>query len=1014
MLRGHVIRAVFKRNVLSYFSGLIGYLFIIVFVVMASFGTFQARFFTDNAPTLDLLTQWFPWLLLFIVPAITMNTWADEKRTGTDELLFTLPGSDASILIGKYLAVAAIYTIALCFSMTQLMFLGWLGDPDWGVIATTYFGYWVAGCSLITAGMFASVLTSSTPVAFILGVVFCAVPVFLGDFNFGSNTLISLSVAHNLRDFSFGLINLSSVMYFATFAAIMLYLNHIAISRRHWGAGREIGMSTQFVIRTLCLLATLVSLTYMTAYATSPLDFSSEKLFTLSNTTRELLIRLGEKEPKRTVEITAYISPEVPRQYLETRKSLIGILDRLDKLGGDLVSVRTVAVEPFSKESDEAANLGIESVSLASETNGRVETIDVFLGAVVTSSFDQVVIPFFGKGLPIEYELSRAIGTVSEEHRLKIGILRTDAEVVQANDSDRNREWQVVRALRMNYDVIAVDPGQKIPVDAFDVLLAIMPSSLTQPEMTNLVNYVRSSAPVLIFDDPLPYFLQRRLADGRPGVTMAPSMPKPSPGGNMGMMGMMGNRPQAPPKADDGRLTSLLDVLQIGWRHDEIVWDTFNPHLEFNISGEFVFVSPESGVATAIEPDSPITSGMQELLVAYSGTIQKRANMNDSRTFQPLLRTSLDAGLVRWPEFTSQSFDIFSMSPAVALKPLDNSVLALFHVDVTIEKEPRRLKLEVRRADGETPLPIPSAALSVEIDTAVKSEKKSLKVTAEPREGEPNGRSSVFVVAVDELPPGVVTPRDLVGAIRARIEGEDYTGMIRDGSPEKRGGVLTLQVPLRNTKSHVLAARVREKGKVNAIFVADIDMISDWFFMEREQQNISLVFDNVSFVMNAIDSLADDETFLELRKRRARLRTLTHLQRQRDTFILNRNEAEARAKAEADNQLKAARKRFEEERKRIEEDETLDRRSKEQLLASVMEAEERRVEVAGAIIEREKSKQIKLINREMQRSIRQIELKTQVTAIIVSFLPAMILGLAMMLWMIVSEKRTVTPERSVK
>ena len=91
MIRWYVISAVFKRNVMSYFSGLLGYLFIIVFVVASTYFAFQPEFFTDNMPTLDHLTAIFPWLLLFIVPAITMTTWAEERRSGTDELLFTLP-----------------------------------------------------------------------------------------------------------------------------------------------------------------------------------------------------------------------------------------------------------------------------------------------------------------------------------------------------------------------------------------------------------------------------------------------------------------------------------------------------------------------------------------------------------------------------------------------------------------------------------------------------------------------------------------------------------------------------------------------------------------------------------------------------------------------------------------------------------------------------------------------------------------------------------------------------------
>ena len=123
MVRGHVILAVFSRNLASYFSGLLGYVVIVAFVVIAAALAFSAEFFSNNHATLDQLTNSFPALLVFLIPAITMTSWADERKMGTDELLFTMPATDFEILLGKYKAVLSVYTIALLFSCTNLFVL---------------------------------------------------------------------------------------------------------------------------------------------------------------------------------------------------------------------------------------------------------------------------------------------------------------------------------------------------------------------------------------------------------------------------------------------------------------------------------------------------------------------------------------------------------------------------------------------------------------------------------------------------------------------------------------------------------------------------------------------------------------------------------------------------------------------------------------------------------------------------------------------------------------------------
>ncbi len=617
LIRPQVIWPIFRRNFASYFSGVLGYLFIVVFVVAGGAMAFGTRFFTANEPSLDQLTQWYPLLLLFFVPAITMSVWADERKTGTDELLFTLPATDLEILLGKYLSVLAVYTVALLFSTTHVAVLAYLGDPDWGLIFTTYFGYWIAGAALLSAGMLASILTSSMTVAFVIGIVICSIPVFigyLGDFLGFRQFFESLSLREQFRDFGMGVIPLSSVIYFVGFTVFMLYLNLVMMTRRHWSAAKSAGMGTQYAIRTASLALILICITAWASYAAIRADATAERLFSLSPVTKNIL---GGLEAERQIEIQAFLSPDVPREYVETRKRLVGLLRQFDEMGGKNLDVRYVDVTPYSKEADEAEHFGIRPMRVLTEVDGARSEVEVYLGAVVISSYDKVVVPFFGKGLPIEYELMRSVQTVAEKERHTVGILTTDAGLMSGS-----REWQIVTELEKQYDVEEVSPASEIDATKFDVLLAAMPSSLTDPEMENLVRYVESGRPTLIFDDPFPLTFSSGF-----GVTNAPRQPKPRPGGQMAMFG---GGQQPPPKADDGRATRLLNALDLRWQYDQVAFDLNNPHPEFGmVPAEYVFITRDAENSEAFNSDSEITRGLQELIAIYSGTIEHRKSLGE-------------------------------------------------------------------------------------------------------------------------------------------------------------------------------------------------------------------------------------------------------------------------------------------------------------------------------------------------------------------------------------------------
>ena len=637
-MRSHVILAVFKRNFWSYFSGVIGYLFIVVFVFLGAFAAFQEKFFANNVASLAQLNEWFPQLLLFIVPAITMSIWSEERKLGTEELLFTLPVSDLEVLIGKYLAVVSVYTVALGFSLTNVLILNWIGSPDPGLIFTTYLGYWLAGCALLAAGMVASQLTSNATVAFVLGSAICAIPVFAGRLTFLVKRFAphadfdGLSLAAQFQPFGMGLIPTQGLFYFIALSGLMLYLNHVLIGYRHWSGGaRGVTMGAQYTIRAASLLLIFVGIGLVFSRIGLRSDLTSERLYSFSKTTRDVLKDLKSERP---VTIQAFVSRTPPRDYVSVKTTLLGLLGQYGHSAN--TTVRVVEVDPSSEQADEAKEFGIETRDIQFERDGRMMLDKVVMGAVINSGSNEVVISHFGKGTPVEYELTRSIQTASNEKRKTIGILETDAKLTGGFDMSSFRqspEWRIVAELKKSYIVEAVPAAMPIDESKYDVLIAVLPSSLGANEMNNLVTYVRHGKPALILDDPFPATNQ----------SLAPRQPKPRAGGNPMMnMGGMPNEQ----KADGGKATQLVNLLGIEWIYDQIVWDEtsliLHPEYEKLLREEIISVSPKSGNTKAFDRDNPATRGLQEVMLFFSGSIKERAVSGGKKStldFRPLLTT---------------------------------------------------------------------------------------------------------------------------------------------------------------------------------------------------------------------------------------------------------------------------------------------------------------------------------------------------------------------------------------
>jgi ABC-2 type transport system permease protein len=232
---------VMRREVAGYFATPVAWVFIVIFLVMAGAFTFYIGSFYDRGiADLDPFFTFHPWLYLFLVPAIAMRLWAEERRSGTVELLLTLPLTTWQAVLGKFLAAWLFVGLALSLTFPVWLTVNYLGNPDNGVIAAGYIGSWLMAGGFLAIGSCMSALTRNQVVAFILSVVVCfgflisGLPMVMDLFS----TWAPQSLLDAIADFSFlahfatisrGVIDLRDLVYFTLVIVVWLLANTIVL-----------------------------------------------------------------------------------------------------------------------------------------------------------------------------------------------------------------------------------------------------------------------------------------------------------------------------------------------------------------------------------------------------------------------------------------------------------------------------------------------------------------------------------------------------------------------------------------------------------------------------------------------------------------------------------------------------------------------------------------------------------------------------------------------------------------
>ena len=328
------ILTIFKRELYAYFTSIIAYIFIIVFLLL-SVGIFMATFFSFPSADMRQFFDLLPMFMAVFIPAVSMRLWAEDRKENTWEMLLTFPMKAHELVLGKYLAAMVFFCITLAGTITIPIMLAWLGNPDINSILCGYLGVVLLGAYFMAMGIFFSGLCKDQIVAFVLSllasfvVIIISFPIFAAALNsvieglpLGDVLENYLGVIGHYEDFIRGVLEIGNVVFFLAWIVIFLGLNSLFIESRFRPYAR-------IMFAVTVILAIGIGMAFnrlMIGESLGRFDCTENKIYTVSDASSQILNDL-----ESDVIVNVYITPsnEMPKAYKNLQDDITGKLEEL-------------------------------------------------------------------------------------------------------------------------------------------------------------------------------------------------------------------------------------------------------------------------------------------------------------------------------------------------------------------------------------------------------------------------------------------------------------------------------------------------------------------------------------------------------------------------------------------------------------------------------------------------------------------------------------------------------------
>ena len=423
------IKAVFKREFKAYFDAPVAYVFLTAFLVLIGFLTFGvAMFYERRQADLTPFFFWHPWVYLLLVPAATMGLWADERRNGTAELLLTLPMTVWEALTGKFLAAWSFLAIALGLTFPVALTAGYLGSPDWGSVFCGYLGSVLMSGAAAAIGVFASTLSRSSVIGFVvsLAMVFVLMivgfdPVTTAVANWGVpsaivNGVASCSLLTHFESMRRGVLDFSDVGFYVGVVVLALALAKTVTDGRRGASRGAVGL--------VALAAIVVAFDVILANLPLRIDLTAERFYTLSDGSKTVLSKLEED-----VTLKYYVSTsaaDMPMQLKTYASRVQNLLKEYERAGGGHIVLEAYDPKPDSDAEEWAQRYGVEPQTVNPFGS------PIYFGVVAVCGDNEQTLGTLSPRTEstLEYDITRLVTRVAWPERPVIGVMTSLGDVL--------------------------------------------------------------------------------------------------------------------------------------------------------------------------------------------------------------------------------------------------------------------------------------------------------------------------------------------------------------------------------------------------------------------------------------------------------------------------------------------------------------------------------------------------------------------------------------------------------